>query len=388
MSRNHSKKTSWRHWGGHAVASSAPPLRNKLLRGMERLEERRLLAAELTSLMGMQDAPPDTVPGEVAAGIGIGLANAPEISPPVGRPDELPLPKLQLPEQAGNLQSRNDRIPSAPWQNAQNRFNVDNNPDGVVSPLDALLVINHISRVGSGELPVPEQAVKHFVDVDGDNRVTPLDALLIINHLRESKLELPVNLPEPALNRPELPVELPEQAMGQPERPNNLPEQDDVTDETDMPEEDVMLEEDDLAEQEGDRPERPVDLPEQALNRPQPPVDLPEQAIGRPARSDDSPEQDDLLDEDEDQDDDDVLDEDVDRPQRPVGLPEQAIDALDRLEDLSERLLDLLPEQALMQIGDRLNEGWPAPLGDLPRSSGHSDAAQWDQSLLEVSSSL
>ncbi|MEM6468299.1 MAG: putative Ig domain-containing protein [Planctomycetota bacterium] len=70
------------------------------------------------------------------------------------------------------------------WQNACNRHDV--NDDGVVSPLDALLVINQIARSGDDlDLPraTPDNYPPSFVDVNGGNQVTPLDALLVINDI-------------------------------------------------------------------------------------------------------------------------------------------------------------------------------------------------------------
>jgi serine protease len=108
-------------------------------------------------------------------------SDAPQFSPPAGEADDA----LPIPQQTDALPQLPEQVRSAPYQNPLNRFNVDNHPQGIVSPFDALLVINHISRLGSGELSAPTQAVMHFVDVDGDNRVTPFDALQIINHLRQ-----------------------------------------------------------------------------------------------------------------------------------------------------------------------------------------------------------
>ena len=55
----------------------------------------------------------------------------------------------------------------------------DVNDDGVVSPLDALAVINHINRGSDDTLSTEPQ----FHDVDDDSLVTPLDALVLINAL-------------------------------------------------------------------------------------------------------------------------------------------------------------------------------------------------------------
>ncbi len=70
------------------------------------------------------------------------------------------------------------------------RFAQDVNNDGSVSPIDALLIINAMSRVSStsGERVSGEQGSQsagpsYFTDVNGDNRVTALDALQVINYL-------------------------------------------------------------------------------------------------------------------------------------------------------------------------------------------------------------
>jgi hypothetical protein len=68
-----------------------------------------------------------------------------------------------------------------PFHNEQNPYDV--NGDGQVNPLDALLVINSMSRNGGPgpitDFPSPDR----FYDVNGDGMITALDALLIINFL-------------------------------------------------------------------------------------------------------------------------------------------------------------------------------------------------------------
>ncbi|WP_145220074.1 dockerin type I domain-containing protein [Planctomycetes bacterium TBK1r] len=73
---------------------------------------------------------------------------------------------------------------------------VDNN--GMVTPRDALLVINQLARSESGgidfsNLPLGSATStfalpKYLVDVNGDRRVSPLDVLLIINDLARSNV--------------------------------------------------------------------------------------------------------------------------------------------------------------------------------------------------------
>ena len=71
-----------------------------------------------------------------------------------------------------------------PWQCPV--FPLDVNHDGLITPLDALIVINHLNEHGPGTLPVPvtaEQAPPPYLDCSGDREVTALDALLVINDL-------------------------------------------------------------------------------------------------------------------------------------------------------------------------------------------------------------
>jgi len=69
----------------------------------------------------------------------------------------------------------------------------DVNGDWKVTPLDALLVLNHVARDSSptslhgmtrGDLP-------NHLDVTGDNEVTPLDALLVLNRIARGEAESP-----------------------------------------------------------------------------------------------------------------------------------------------------------------------------------------------------
>jgi hypothetical protein len=70
-----------------------------------------------------------------------------------------------------------------PWQNPLNRLDV--NFDGIVTPLDVLMVINDLNARGSRMLPAPGGSVVPlpYLDVSGNNVIDPLDALWIINHL-------------------------------------------------------------------------------------------------------------------------------------------------------------------------------------------------------------
>jgi len=73
------------------------------------------------------------------------------------------------------------------WQNIDRP--IDTNGDGIVVPLDALLIINELNNRTTperfGQLPVFRRASSTlpYLDVNGDGLCTPIDAVLVINHL-------------------------------------------------------------------------------------------------------------------------------------------------------------------------------------------------------------
>ncbi|MHB9080190.1 MAG: type VI secretion system tube protein Hcp [Pirellulaceae bacterium] len=80
-------------------------------------------------------------------------------------------------------------VTESAWQNPVNPL--DTNGDGNVSPLDALLIINHLQVSGDGSLDARgpgDGALVRYLDVTGPNEagvafVSPLDALRVINFL-------------------------------------------------------------------------------------------------------------------------------------------------------------------------------------------------------------
>jgi hypothetical protein len=89
------------------------------------------------------------------------------------------------------------------WQNPGNHFDV--NADGIVSALDALLVINDINLNGTHPDPTSGSG-PNYVDVSGDGTVSALDALQVINYINShpisgtelTPLSLVTSVPEPA----------------------------------------------------------------------------------------------------------------------------------------------------------------------------------------------
>ena len=69
---------------------------------------------------------------------------------------------------------------ASPWRNPADRFDVDGN--GSVQPLDALRIINEISRNGARIL-TDASLVSQFYDTSDDGALTALDALRVINEL-------------------------------------------------------------------------------------------------------------------------------------------------------------------------------------------------------------
>ncbi len=69
-----------------------------------------------------------------------------------------------------------------PYTFASRPVDVDGN--GIVAPLDALLIINKLNKDGAGPLPAPTtNSVPAYVDVDSNLILAPIDALTVINVL-------------------------------------------------------------------------------------------------------------------------------------------------------------------------------------------------------------
>lgn len=72
----------------------------------------------------------------------------------------------------------------APWKNGIHAPDVDD--DGLLSPIDALLVINSLNSFGPRSLPDFRASSSNYVgylDTNGDGFLAPIDALLVINAL-------------------------------------------------------------------------------------------------------------------------------------------------------------------------------------------------------------
>lgn len=71
-----------------------------------------------------------------------------------------------------------------PWKNPLDALDV--NLDKIVTPLDVLLMVNHINANGAGELPIPPESPftpAPFLDISGDDLITAFDVLLAVNFL-------------------------------------------------------------------------------------------------------------------------------------------------------------------------------------------------------------
>ena len=81
--------------------------------------------------------------------------------------------------------------PAASWQNPTRALDV--NGDDLVSPVDALLVINQLNNGGPRPLP-PRPAgdmLPPFLDSSGDDFLSAMDALLVINELNRDSTPRP-----------------------------------------------------------------------------------------------------------------------------------------------------------------------------------------------------
>ncbi len=71
------------------------------------------------------------------------------------------------------------------WQNSRNRYDVNDN--NLVSPVDALLVINALNNGGGRILTGSGVPTFPYIDVTGDGVLSPVDALQVINFLNQNR---------------------------------------------------------------------------------------------------------------------------------------------------------------------------------------------------------
>ena len=70
---------------------------------------------------------------------------------------------------------------SSQWHNASQPVDVNN--DGLITPIDALLIINEINLRGARTLVGTDLTFPPFIDTNGDGMLTPTDVLQVINYL-------------------------------------------------------------------------------------------------------------------------------------------------------------------------------------------------------------
>ncbi|WP_197452220.1 FG-GAP-like repeat-containing protein [Rosistilla carotiformis] len=73
----------------------------------------------------------------------------------------------------------------AEFQNAADRFDV--NDDGLVSPIDALRILNSLAKQQTAGEAATAAAQANYVDVNGDGQITPIDALMVLNEIQRRK---------------------------------------------------------------------------------------------------------------------------------------------------------------------------------------------------------
>jgi hypothetical protein len=76
-----------------------------------------------------------------------------------------------------------------PYHNDSNPGDVDG--DGIVSPLDPLIIVNHINSHGPGVIRPEGEGPTPHMDVDGDGVVSPLDILVLINIINSGSANPP-----------------------------------------------------------------------------------------------------------------------------------------------------------------------------------------------------
>ncbi|MEQ1829730.1 MAG: dockerin type I domain-containing protein, partial [Pirellula sp.] len=70
---------------------------------------------------------------------------------------------------------------ASPWQNQNLRHDVNN--DGLISPIDVLVIINEINRNGARPLTGTTLVAPPYYDVNGNREIEALDVLVVINFI-------------------------------------------------------------------------------------------------------------------------------------------------------------------------------------------------------------
>jgi hypothetical protein len=151
-----------------AVEPSIPSSTNTVAIGNDALDKARL--SELQS-------PADAVPSAASTATVTTVAD--------GRPDVSPAVTVTM-------------TTSVSWRNPADPNDVSG--DDAVTPLDALIIVNHINaHPGDSSLPAASVSPPPFLDVTGDNLVTAQDAAVVINCLSDSVRPLAEGEPAEAL---------------------------------------------------------------------------------------------------------------------------------------------------------------------------------------------
>ncbi len=101
----------------------------------------------------------------------------------VGPPPTVALPApstTPIPPSPNSWYWTNNFLPTNP-SNA-----LDVNGNGLVDPLDVLVIINAINSIGIGPVPMPPQFLGHL-DTNANGLVDPLDVLIVINYINANK---------------------------------------------------------------------------------------------------------------------------------------------------------------------------------------------------------
>ena len=154
--------------------------KRRLTHGFEQLESRRLLHA---GTHGGDGLPDDVVVGENA------------------------LPEFALVDANPSSSMRAALVDAAmenqkPWHNSENPLDIDGN--GIVIPLDVLIIVDRLNSIGIEKLPPPgvQQSPRLFYDTNGDGDSTPLDALLVVDFLNAESTSTAGEGESPSLTAP------------------------------------------------------------------------------------------------------------------------------------------------------------------------------------------